>query len=123
MALISLEPNTRAFDVEGALGVQAPSIDADCCLFTTDCPVRKAIDDHTVVRSSNHACTLSSQTMKSQLIVPFEVDPMGEMALLATSTTSEHFDEIATNVLSTLRATCTARCRTPASTTASAARS
>ena len=58
VALISLEPNTRAFDVEGALGVQAPSIDADCCLFTTDCPVRKAIDDHAVVRSSDHTCTL-----------------------------------------------------------------
>ena len=103
VALISLEPNTRAFDVEGALGVQAPSIDADCCLFTTDCPVRKAIDDRAIVRSSDHTCTLFPQTMKSQLIVPFEVDPMGEMALLATSTTSEHFDEIATNVLSTLQ--------------------
>ena len=103
VALISLEPNTRAFDVEGALGVQAPSIDADCCLYTTDCPVRSAIDDHKVVRSANHTCTLFPQTMKSQLIVPFEVDPLGEMALLATSTTSEHFDEIATNVLSTLQ--------------------
>jgi diguanylate cyclase (GGDEF)-like protein len=103
VALISLEPNTRAFDVVGALGVQAPSIDADCCLFTTDCPVRKAIDDRAIVRSSDHTCTLFPQTMKSQLIVPFEVEPMGEMALLATSTTSEHFDEVATNVLSTLQ--------------------
>ena len=103
VALISLEPNTRAFDVVGALGVQAPSIDADCCLFTTDCPVRKAIDDRAIVRSADHTCTLFPQTMKSQLIVPFEVDPMGEMALLATSTTSEHFDEVATNVLSTLQ--------------------
>ncbi|HUK78513.1 MAG TPA: GGDEF domain-containing protein [Thermoleophilia bacterium] len=103
VALISLEPNTRAFDVVGALGVQAPSIDADCCLFTTDCPVRKAIDDRAIVRSADHTCTLFPQTMKSQLIVPFEVEPMGEMALLATSTTSEHFDEVATNVLSTLQ--------------------
>ena len=77
VALISLEPNTRAFDVEGALGVQAPSIDADCCLYTADCPVRSAIDDHKVVRSADHTCTLFPQTMKSQLIVPFEVDPMG----------------------------------------------
>ena len=83
--------------------MQAPSIDADCCLFTTDCPVRKAIDDRAIVRSADHTCTLFPQTMKSQLIVPFEVDPMGEMALLATSTTSEHFDEVATNVLSTLQ--------------------
>ncbi len=103
VALISLEPNTRAFDVEGALGVQAPSIDADCCLFTSDCPVRRAIDERTVVRSADHTCTLFPQTMKSQLIVPFDVDPMGEMALLATSTTSEHFDQIATNVLTTLQ--------------------
>ena len=103
VALISLEANTRAFDVEGALGVQAPSIDADCCLYTADCPVRSAIDDRTVTRSANHTCTLFPRTMKSQLIVPFEVDPVGEMALLATSTTSEHFDAIGTNVLTILQ--------------------
>ena len=103
VALISLEPNTRAFDVEGALGVQAPSVDADCCLYTADCPVRTAIDSTSVVRSSDHTCSLFPKTMKSQLIVPFEVEPNGEMALLATSTTSEYFDEVATNVLSALQ--------------------
>ena len=103
VALISLEPNTRAFDVEGALGVQSPSVDADCCLYTADCPVRRAMDETSLVRSGDHTCTLFPQTMKSQLIVPVEVDHSGGMALLATSTTSEYFDEIATNILSTLQ--------------------
>jgi diguanylate cyclase (GGDEF)-like protein len=103
VALISLEPNTRAFDVEGALGVQAPSIDADCCLYTADCPVRQAMSERTVIRTADHTCTLFPKTMKSQLIVPFDLDHSGDMALLATSTTSQYFDEVATNVLSTLQ--------------------
>jgi len=99
VALIALERNTRAFDIEGAVGVQSPTMDVDCCLYTADCPVRRAIQERGVVRTADHACTLFPKTMKAQIIVPFEVENVGEMALLATATTAEHFDEVSDNVL------------------------
>lgn len=103
VALILLEPKTRGFDIEGTLGVQAPEVSADCCLYTSDCPVRRAINEKSIVRSDDHTCTLFPKTMKSQVIVPFVVESIGEMALLATATSSENFEQITTTVLQTLQ--------------------
>jgi diguanylate cyclase (GGDEF)-like protein len=103
VALILLEPKTRGFDIEGTLGVQAPELSADCCLYTSDCPVRRAINEKAIARSDDHTCTLFPKTMKSQVIVPFEVESIGDMALLATATSNENFERITTTVLQTLQ--------------------
>jgi diguanylate cyclase (GGDEF)-like protein len=103
VALILLEPKTRGFDIEGTLGVQAPELSADCCLYTSDCPVRRAINEKVIARSDDHTCTLFPKTMKSQMIVPFEVESIGDMALLATATSNENFERITTSVLQTLQ--------------------
>jgi diguanylate cyclase (GGDEF)-like protein len=103
VALILLEPKTRGFDIEGTLGVHAPEVSADCCLYTSDCPVRKAINEKSIVRSDDHTCTLFPRTMKSQVIVPFGVESIGDMALLATATGNENFEQITTTVLQTLQ--------------------
>ena len=103
VALILLEPKTRGFDIEGTLGVQAPELSADCCLYTSDCPVRRAINEKAIARSDDHTCTLFPRTMKSQVIVPFTVDSIGEMALLATATSNANFERITTTVLQTLQ--------------------
>jgi diguanylate cyclase (GGDEF)-like protein len=103
VALILLEPKTRGFDIEGTLGVQAPELSADCCLYTADCPVRRAINEKAIARSDDHTCTLFPKTMKSQVIVPFEVESIGDMALLATATSNENFERITTTVLQTLQ--------------------
>jgi diguanylate cyclase (GGDEF)-like protein len=103
VALILLEPKTRGFDIEGSLGVQTADANADCCLYTADCPVRRAINEKTIVRSEDHACELFPRTMKSQIIVPFEVETIGEMALLATATHNTNFEQVTTTVLQTLQ--------------------
>jgi diguanylate cyclase (GGDEF)-like protein len=103
VAVILLEPKTRGFDIEGTLGVQAPELSADCCLYTSDCPVRRAINEKAISRSDDHTCTLFPKTMKSQVIVPFEVESIGDMALLATATSNENFERITTTVLQTLQ--------------------
>ena len=103
IALIALERSTRAYELQATAGVTTQDASADCCLYTADCPVRKALNERVVVRSADHVCTLFPKTMKDQLILPFAVDGEGQMALLATSTTNEHFDEVSTNALSTLQ--------------------
>jgi diguanylate cyclase (GGDEF)-like protein len=65
--------------------------------------VRNAIADKTLVRSTDHICTLFPKTMSNQVIVPFEVENIGEMALLATATTAENFDQISGRILTQLQ--------------------
>ncbi|MGZ4199102.1 MAG: diguanylate cyclase [Thermoleophilia bacterium] len=103
IALIALEKSTRAYELQASAGVTAQDASADCCLYTADCPVRQALSEKSVVRSADHTCTLFPKTMKSQLILPFSVDGDGQMALLATATTNEHFEQVSTNALSTLQ--------------------
>lgn len=102
-AMISLEKATRAFELEDSVGVKAQDTSIDCCLYTADCPVRQATTDRAIVRSADHTCTLFPKTMRSQLILPLAVEGVGEMALLATATTSESFDQVSANVLSNLQ--------------------
>ena len=103
VALISLRQGSPSYEVEGAMGVQPPEMSADCCLLTSDCPVRRGMTEGTFVRSSNHTCTLFPETMKSQLIIPLQVEKVGNIALLATATNSEGFDELPGQILSQLQ--------------------
>jgi diguanylate cyclase (GGDEF)-like protein len=102
-AMISLEKNTRAFELQDSVGVKAQDTNIDCCLYTSDCPVRLAMTERDIVRSADHTCTLFPKTMRSQLIVPLAVEGVGEMAVLLTATTNESFEQVTTNVLSTLQ--------------------
>ena len=103
VTLISLRQGSPTYEIEGAIGVQAPDMSADCCLLTSDCPVRRGMTEGNLVRSADHTCTLFPETMKSQLIIPLRVENVGNLALLATATNSESFDEIPGQILTTLQ--------------------
>jgi diguanylate cyclase (GGDEF)-like protein len=103
VTLIALRQGSRGYEVEGALGVQLADMTADCCLYTADCPVRRAMTEQDLVRTANHTCTLFPETMRSQLIIPVQVENVGDLALLATATTSDSFDEIPAEILSNLQ--------------------
>lgn len=55
------------------------------------------------MRSIDHECTLFPRTMTHQLCLPVTVQGMGEMALMATSTTGEYLDIVSDEALDTLR--------------------
>jgi diguanylate cyclase (GGDEF)-like protein len=103
VTFVALRQGSPTYEVEGALGVKPPDMSADCCLLTSDCPVRRGMTERSVVRSSNHTCTLFPETMKSQLIIPLHVENVGEVALLATATTSDNFDQIPGQILANLQ--------------------
>jgi diguanylate cyclase (GGDEF)-like protein len=103
VALLLLDPDSRAYRIEGSLGVRSRDTDAECCRYTSDCPVRGAIGARELLRTQDHACTLFPQTMRSQVTVPFPVENVGDMALLAATTNGANFDRVGDNVLETLR--------------------
>ena len=103
VTLIAMQQGSTSYDVEGALGVQLPDMTADCCLYTSDCPVRRALTEHNLVRTTNHTCTLFPETMRSQLILPVHVENVGDIALLATATNSESFDAVPAQILANLQ--------------------
>jgi diguanylate cyclase (GGDEF)-like protein len=103
VTLIAMRQGSTSYDVEGALGVQLPDMTADCCLYTSDCPVRRALTERNLVRTTNHTCTLFPETMRSQLIIPVHVENVGDIALLATATNSESFDAIPAQILASLQ--------------------
>jgi hypothetical protein len=102
-AVLLLNAETRHFELEGAQGVLSSSLSADCCTHVADCPVRRAINSNRTTRVSDHACTLFPRTMAHQLVIPVQVENAGDMALLATATSGEHFDALDENVLGALQ--------------------
>jgi diguanylate cyclase (GGDEF)-like protein len=102
VALLVRRPD-GGFDLQGSLGVRSRSLDADCCSGDSDCPVRQAVGGERLVRSTGHECTLFPHTMTHQLCLPVPAQGVGQMALLATSTTGEHFDLASDVALETLR--------------------
>jgi len=102
-ALLLLDADTRAFSLEGAQGVLSPALSADCCAFTPDCPVRQAIAGGRLVRTSDHICTLFPHTMKDQVVIPVHVENVGEMAVLATSTSGDYVSLLADDILVALQ--------------------
>ena len=102
-ALLLLDAEARAFSLEGAQGVLTPTLSAECCAFTPDCPVRQAISSGEITRVRGHVCTLFPQTMTNQLVIPAKVENVGDMALLATSTTGEYADLLTGDILTALQ--------------------
>ena len=102
-ALLLLDADARAFSLEGAQGVLSPGLSAECCAFTPDCPVRQAIASGELVRGTDHTCTLFPHTMRDQLVIPVQVENVGDMAVLATSTSGEYVGLLSDDVLGALR--------------------
>lgn len=102
-ALLLLDADARAFSLEGAQGVLSPGLSAECCAFTLDCPVRKALAGGQLVRATDHACTLFPHTMKDQLVIPVQVEHVGDMAVLATSTTGDYVALLSDDILVALQ--------------------
>ncbi|MCX6364365.1 MAG: GGDEF domain-containing protein [Actinobacteria bacterium] len=102
-ALLLLDADARAFSLEGAQGVLSPTISSECCAFSPDCPVRQAIASGHVARTTGHTCTLFPHTMKDQLVIPVHVENIGDMAVLATSTSGEYVALLSDDILVALQ--------------------
>ena len=102
-ALLLLDAEARAFSLEGAQGVLTPTLSAECCASTPDCPVRQAIASGELTRVEGHVCTLFPHTMTSQLVIPVKVENVGDMALLATSTSGEYAGLLTDDILGALQ--------------------
>ncbi len=102
-ALLLLDAEARAFSLEGAQGVLSPTLSAECCAFTPDCPVRQAISSGRLVRMADHACALFPRTMRDQVVIPVKVENVGDMAVLATSTTGDYVALLTDDILGALQ--------------------
>jgi diguanylate cyclase (GGDEF)-like protein len=102
-ALLLLDADARAFSLEGAQGVLSPSLSAECCAYTPDCPVRQAISSGQLVRMADHTCDLFPHTMASQVVIPVKVENVGDMALLATSTSGDYVALLTDDILIALQ--------------------
>ena len=102
-ALLLLDAEARSFELEGAQGVLSPTLSADCCAFTSDCPVRQAIAGGQLVRMTDHTCSLFPHTMRQQVVIPVQVENVGDMALLATATSGDYLDLLSDDILGALQ--------------------
>jgi len=102
-ALLLLDADARAFSLEGAQGVLSPTLSAECCAFTPDCPVRQALSGGRLTRRVDHTCSLFPHTMKDQLVIPVHVENIGDMAVLATSTTGDYVTLLSDDILVALQ--------------------
>jgi len=103
IALLSRDLNHGRFAVDGSLGVSPRSLDPSRCAEAEDCPIQLALTSEALVRSANHRCGLFPHTMTHQLVIPLQTDGDGSVALLATSTTSKHFEAVSDEALEALR--------------------
>ncbi len=102
-ALLLLDAEARAFSLEGAQGVLSPTLSAECCAYTPDCPVRQAIAAGQIQRVEGHTCTLFPQTMTHQLVIPVRVENVGDMAMLTTATSGEYIALLGDDIMSALQ--------------------
>jgi diguanylate cyclase (GGDEF)-like protein len=102
-ALLLLDAEARSFTLEGAQGVLTPTLSAECCAYTPDCPVRQAISSGRITRAEGHVCTLFPQTMTHQLVIPVAIENVGDMALLTTSTSGEYTQLLTGDILDALQ--------------------
>jgi len=102
-ALLLLDADARAFSLEGSQGVLSPSMSAECCAYTPDCPVRQAISSGQLVRLSDHTCDLFPHTMTAQVVIPVKVENVGDMAVLATSTSGDYVTLLTDDILIALQ--------------------
>lgn len=102
-ALLLLDTDARAFSLEGAQGVLSPTLSAECCAFTPDCPVRQALAGGQLVRATDHTCTLFPHTMKDQVVIPAHIENVGDMAVLATFTSGDYVALLSDDILVALQ--------------------
>jgi diguanylate cyclase (GGDEF)-like protein len=102
-ALLLLDGEARCFELEGAQGVLTPTLSADCCASQPDCPVRQAIAAGRITSLTGHTCTLFPHTMSHQLVIPVQVENVGDMALLATATSGEYLEVLNEDILVALQ--------------------
>jgi diguanylate cyclase (GGDEF)-like protein len=102
-ALLLLDTDARAFSLEGAQGVLSPTLSAECCAFTPDCPVRQSIASGSLVRTTGHACALFPHTMKDQVVIPVHIENVGDMTVLATSTSGDYVALLSDDILAALQ--------------------
>jgi diguanylate cyclase (GGDEF)-like protein len=103
VALLLLDDEARVFSLEGAQGILAPGLSADCCASTPDCPVRRAIASESLVRLAGHACSLFPQTMTHQVVIPVPAENIGRMALLTTATSGDYVQLLTDDILTALQ--------------------
>ena len=102
-ALLLLDTDARVFSLEGAQGVLSPTLSAECCAFTPDCPVRQALAGGQLVRTTDHTCTLFPHTMKDQIVIPVHIENVGDMAVLATFTSGDYVALLSDDILVALQ--------------------
>lgn len=102
-ALLLLDSEARAFSLEGVQGVITPTLSAECCAYSPDCPVRQAIASGKLTRVEGHVCTLFPHTMTHQMVIPVKVENVGDMALLTTSTSGEYAELLTDDILGALQ--------------------
>jgi diguanylate cyclase (GGDEF)-like protein len=101
VALLTREPD-GGFRLDGSLGVRSRSLNADDCRGHDDCPLQRAVSGERLMRTTGHRCGLFPHTMTHQLALPLPVPNLGQMVLLATSTTGTHLDATSDEALETL---------------------
>ena len=102
-ALLLLDPETRAFSIEGTQGILAAASSSESCSYTPDCPVRAAVSSGEITRTKGHSCSLYPQTMSHQVVVPVKIENVGDMALLAASTSGSYVDLLTDDILVALQ--------------------
>lgn len=102
-ALLLLDTEARAFSLEGAQGVLSPTLSAECCAYTPDCPVRLAVTSGEIQRTEGHTCSLFPHTMTHQLAIPVRIENVGDMALLTSATSGEYTDLLTGDILTALQ--------------------
>jgi diguanylate cyclase (GGDEF)-like protein len=102
-ALLLLDEESRALKLEGAQGVLAPRLSSECCASAPDCPVRAAMGSGEILHTRDHACTLYPHTMTDQLVIPLQVENVGDMAVLCAATSGEYASLLTGDILTALQ--------------------
>jgi diguanylate cyclase (GGDEF)-like protein len=103
LALIRLDDQANAFKIEGCKGLELADPSADCCSYTTGCPVRESVSTGQIARNTDHSCGLLPATLSAQLALPFTIDGGGGFVLLAAATAWDHFGDLSEEVLTALQ--------------------
>ncbi|GAB4252259.1 MAG: hypothetical protein Kow00129_13130 [Thermoleophilia bacterium] len=88
--------------LEGVAGCEEGEINLDCCSFYARCPVKSAIRNQSTAATTDHACSMFSPTMRSQLALSFTLDDGRVRALLAASAGPTAFEDTHPVVLQNL---------------------
>ncbi len=104
-ALLLLDAEARSFSiVEQPQGVQLPERLGRLLRLRARLPGAAGRSARgQIVRATGHTCTLFPHTMRGQVVVPVHVENVGDMAVLATSTSGDYVSLLSADILETLR--------------------